>query len=67
MKPGKTGDFPEGKLNEDDEGGLVMSIGYDSKKNVVVINFGTPVMWVGMAPEQAIEFANLIIANATRG
>ncbi len=58
-KPGPTGDFPEGQLNEDDEGGLNIGIGDD--KGNLVLYFGKPVAWIGMPPENAIELANLII------
>jgi hypothetical protein len=59
---GPTGDFPQGKLNPDDEGAL--NVGVTNKDGVVVINFGTPVAWFGMPTDQAIEFAKLIMRNA---
>lgn len=38
---GATGEFPEGKLTEVDEGELKFAVGY--MKGKVVIDFGTPV------------------------
>lgn len=60
-KFGPTGEFPEGKLNKDDEGALVIGITYDQKDNLVIIDFGSPVKWFGMRPTQAVEFANTIL------
>lgn len=61
-KPGPTGDFPQGKLNEDDEGGL--QIGVTTESGKVVIEFGTPIRWIAMAPEQAIELGKLLTQRA---
>lgn len=66
MKFGATGDFPQGQLNEDDEGGIAIGIAYDPTKNVVLINFGKPVVWLGMGPDEAVQFANMILAKAKR-
>jgi hypothetical protein len=59
---GPTGDYPLGKLNPDDEGGL--RIGITNKDGAVIINFGTPVAWFGMPQDQAINFARLIMKKA---
>lgn len=61
-KLGRTGDFPHGKLNGSDEGGIRFAIGEDGDN--VVINFGTPVAWLGMPPEQAVALAEMLIAKA---
>lgn len=54
-KLGATGGFPHGKLNGSDEGGIRFAVGEDGGN--VVINFGTPVAWLGMPPQQAIALA----------
>jgi hypothetical protein len=59
---GATGQFPEGKLNEADEGEIQFGITTDNGK--VVINFGTPVSWMGMNPEQARELGALLSHHA---
>ena len=64
MKLGKTGDFPEGKLNPTDEGGLQIAIGIEDGK--VRIDFGTPTAWIAMSPDQAMTFAMSIINKAER-
>jgi len=62
--PGPTGNFPEGKLNDDDEGELAIAIIADKTKQVVAIDFGKPVHWLAMPRANAIEFANILLAKA---
>jgi hypothetical protein len=59
---GATGRFPQGKLNDDDAGELQFGVAHTSEK--VVINFGKPIAWVGMDPDQADAFAQLIVQHA---
>ncbi len=66
QKLGPTGDFPEGKLNPSDEGGLNIGVAFDPSTQQVIINFGTPVRWIAMSPQQAKDFASLIISKAKR-
>ncbi len=62
-KLGATGRFPEGKINESDEGELSFGIAADHRKRQVVINFGTPVSWFSLPPETAVQLANAILAK----
>jgi hypothetical protein len=50
---GKTGDFPNGKLQEDDEGGLRMMVETDTEKNVIRLVFGTFVAWFAFPKSEA--------------
>lgn len=59
---GALGDFPEGKLTKTDEGAIQFAIG--EKDGKVIIDFGTPVHWVGMTPQQAADFASLVLKRA---
>ena len=59
---GATGQYPQGKLNADDEGELRMAI--VSKGKTVVIDFGKPVHWLGMSKDEARAFGELIIQKA---
>lgn len=59
---GATGNFPLGKLSEDDEGELRLAIGHTPEK--VLLNFGKPVAWIGFAPDEAEEIANLLKEHA---
>ncbi len=63
-KVGPTGDFPQGKFTEDDEGAL--NIGIATHDGKVVIDFGQPVAWVGMDPDLAMEVARAIAKHAGR-
>jgi hypothetical protein len=62
MSIGPTGDFPRGKFNADDEGGLCFAVGHQDK--TVIVNFGKPVKWIGLDANGAMELAELIIAHA---
>ena len=59
---GPTGEFPEGKLTDQDEGEIKFAVGYTDGK--VVIDFGGPVAWVGMSRDQAKELARSILKYA---
>jgi hypothetical protein len=59
---GATGDYPHGKMNEEDEGGLL--VGFTHDKGKVIINFGKPCAWIGLSPEEAFGFARLIAEHA---
>lgn len=61
---GATGEFPQGKLNDSDEGALRLGIAYDKLDGIVRIEFGKPVAWLGLPPPQAIEFAKAILKKA---
>lgn len=58
---GATGRFPEGRLNDDDEGEIRVAIAADPKRQTVVIDFGKPVAWIGFTPDQAREIGELLI------
>jgi hypothetical protein len=59
---GPTGDFPLGKLNETDEGGLQMAI--SSEGGCVRLDFGKPTAWIAFPPDQALALASLIVKRA---
>ena len=51
--------FPDGKLNETDEGQIAIAIGIQQGK--VIINFGKPIAWLGLPAEQSIEMGRVLI------
>lgn len=59
---GALGSYPEGQLTKTDEGAIQFAIG--AKDGKVVIDFGTPVHWLGMTPQQAADFASLLLKRA---
>ncbi len=59
---GALGGFPEGQLTKSDEGALQFAVG--EKDGKVVIDFGTPVHWIGLTPQQACDIASAILKRA---
>jgi hypothetical protein len=62
MRLGKTDNFPRGKFNKDDEGEIKIAVGVKDK--TVIIDFGTPVAWLGMDANQALALAESIRQKA---
>jgi len=61
-KTGKTGKYPRGKLNAHDEGELQLAIGH--KDGNVILDFGTPVAWLGLPPKEAKDLGMMLIKHA---
>lgn len=63
-KLGATGEYPEGRLHDDDQGELVFALGV--RDGNVVINFGKEVSWLAMKPQVAADLAAAIIKHARK-
>jgi len=63
---GATGRFPEGQVGEHDEGELRLAVAADQENNIVRIEFGKSVQWLGLPAENARQFAQIIMKNAER-
>ena len=63
-KLGAMGEYPEGKLNETDEGAIQFGVLHDPATGKVLLNFGTPVSWIGMNAGQAAKLGNTLIKHA---
>lgn len=59
---GAIGSYPAGKLRASDEGAIQFAVG--EKDGKVVIDFGTPVAWLGMTPQEAADIASAILRKA---
>ena len=59
---GATGTYPEGRLGQHDDGAIQFALGERDGK--VILDFGNPVSWLGMNPQQAVALAEAIIAKA---
>ncbi len=59
---GATERFPEGKLNEADEGEI--KFGVTEKDGKVVLNFGKEIKWMAATPEQAKDLAGSLLNKA---
>jgi len=65
-KLGATKQYPEGKLNPDDEGELRFAVTTDLSNGVVVMQFGKPVKWLAVGKAQAIVIGKSIIEHAEK-
>lgn len=61
---GATGEFPEGKLNSNDEGEIRFGVAADKENGKIILSFGKPVAWLGMSPGQAIALADSLRKKA---
>lgn len=59
---GATGQFPDGKLSDNDEGEIMIGIAVYRGK--VLFNFGKPVQGIGFTPEQAEQIGRDLINKA---
>lgn len=59
---GALGEFPEGQLNQADEGAIQFGVAVDRGK--VVLDFGKTVAWIGMTPQQAADLASCLVKRA---
>jgi hypothetical protein len=56
------GEYPDGRLSPDDEGGIAMAVSHVAGR--VKLTFPKPVAWLGLRPEEAIGLAQLLIDHA---
>lgn len=55
-------EFPDGKLNEEDEGSIATGIGIEDGR--VMIIWPKPITWIAFDPDAADEFADNIKEKA---
>jgi hypothetical protein len=60
--PRAANEFPDGSLGSHDEGELTIGVTHD-KNGLVHVNFGKPIEWFALLPEQALELANAILSH----
>lgn len=58
------GEYPDGKLNPQDEGAIAMAV--TSENGVVKLVFPKPVAWIGMTPQQAAQLGQDLLKHAAR-
>jgi hypothetical protein len=59
---GPTGEFPEGKLGEHDDGEITIAV--SSRSGNVIVEFGSLISWLGLSPAQARELGEALIRRA---
>lgn len=64
LKLGATGKYPNGQLNDEDEGELRIGVTVDG--DTVLIAFGTALKWCAFPPETAIALAETLVKNANK-
>ena len=56
---GATKKFPDGKINEEDEGEI--KVGFTISKGKLIMGFGKKIMWIGLTKEQVKEWAEYLL------
>ena len=64
LQLGGTGEYPEGRLDGDDEGGLRAALTVECGK--LVLRFGKNLSWIAMTPDEAEIFGNILIDRARK-
>ena len=64
LKIGATGNFPEGKINDDDEVEITIAIAADKENRKVILDFGKPIVWIGLSRYQALDIAKMLTEKA---
>jgi hypothetical protein len=59
---GAVGTFPAGQLGPADEGAI--QFGVTNSDGKVVLDFGSPVAWIGMGPQEAADLASAMLKHA---
>ena len=57
------GDYPDGKIDETDQGALVLSVEHD-EEGKVFLEFPEPVLWAAFTAEQAMDVGKALIEHA---
>lgn len=52
--------YPEGRIGADDDGELAMVVRADIPKQTVIIDFGKPVVWLGLKPDDVRGLIELL-------
>lgn len=53
-------EFPEGRLSAEDDGAMVFAVAADRQHKRIIIQFPKPTKWIGLTPEDANEFINML-------
>lgn len=56
--------FSDGRIGPNDDGDVSFACSADAKNKIVILDFGKPVSWIGMQPEQAVAIAEMLVKFA---
>lgn len=56
--------WSDGRLGGEDDGDLAFAVGPHPDEELVVVDFGKPVTFIAMPPQQAVELAQVLIKHA---
>lgn len=57
-------EYPHGRMGHQDEGALAYGVVADKEHGTVVIRFGKPVEWIGLAPADVAALVKVLIRKA---
>lgn len=58
---GPTGEYPDGKISEDDGGELRIAVSLDRERGLVNMDFGTMIKWFSMSPLDAVGLSQALV------
>lgn len=57
-------EYPQGRMGAEDDGALSYAVTADKDRGVVVIRFGKPVEWIGLAPADVAKLVEVLVRRA---
>lgn len=57
-------EYPRGRMGALDDGALSYAVAADKEAGSVVIRFGKPVEWIGLAPGDVAKLVEVLVAKA---
>jgi hypothetical protein len=56
-------EYPRGRMGAEDDGALSFAVAADPQTKTVIIRFGKPVEWIGLAPEDLAKLITMLSAK----
>lgn len=56
--------YPDGRMNEDDDGELTFRAAVDERKGLVILDWGKPVKWIALPPADVVQLCNGLLEKA---
>lgn len=65
LTAGATGNFPDGRVSSRDEGEIAIRFAADVQRGLVRIDFGKPVAWLALKPDEAEALGRALLGKAS--